>query len=154
MSEAVPEVKTEGRSGDGLDGNLESEGQRAKGSGHAGSINSVTKSGQSDVAQSVEVESTTQSDTSDTVKTRKDHGDFRLVDGKVGGDGSVGALLLQDLKGLGISGRDGGDWSERVRTSTSKRGSPAIHARDPGCRDLPAETEESGGAASRGSSGG
>lgn len=44
--------------------------------------------------------------TRDSMTTGKNHGDFRLVNGQVGRDGSVSSLLLEDFKGLSISGRN------------------------------------------------
>lgn len=111
VSETVPEVEGEGSSGNKLETDLGSNGESTKSRGDGGSVNGDTGKGQKDVRESTQVEDTAKSDTSDSVQTRKDHGDFGLVDSQVGGDGSVGALLLEDLKGLSISGGDGGERS-------------------------------------------
>lgn len=56
--------------------------------------------GRSEVCESEDVETTAQSDTSDTVQTGEGPGDLGLVDGKMRGDGTLEALLDEDLFGI------------------------------------------------------
>jgi hypothetical protein len=57
-----------------------------------------------EVGDSKQVEGAGQGNAGDTVETRGDPGDLRLVDGEVGRDGAVDALLDENLLGLGFGG--------------------------------------------------
>lgn len=112
MSESVEGMQSERSSGDKLDGELQGNGKSTKGSGEGSSVHRNANEGKGDVGNSTKIESTSKSDTSNSVETRKDHGNFGLVDGQVGGDRSVCTLLLEDLESLRIGGSDSRKGSE------------------------------------------
>lgn len=114
MSEAVPEVESKGKSSNRLEEDLESNGESAEASSEGSSVNGHAKGREQNVAESSKVEDTTKSNTGNSVETRKNHGDFGLVNGQMGRDGTVGSLLLEDLQSLIVSGRDSGQGSITV----------------------------------------
>lgn len=146
MSETVPEVEGKGKGSDRLDENLESNGKSTKASSKGSSVNGHTKRRKQNVAESSKVEDTTESNTSNSVETRKNHGDFGLVDGQMRGDRTVGSLLLEDLQSLIVSSRDSSQGSIKISTihSTMIQYIP-VSAKDRGSGSKGGRAQSAGG---------
>ena len=109
VAHTVHAVVGEGEGEGGLEGDLGGEGKSAHGSNHGSGLQVPADGGRGEVCGGPQVESAGEGDTGDTVQGTANPADLRTVDGQVGGDGTVQALLGQDLgRVLGVRRRSDG----------------------------------------------
>lgn len=127
MPQAVERVVGE-RHGDGeLGEGLEGEGPRGEAGGEHGALEVPADGGRDEVEDAEGVEAAGEGDAGDTVERRAVPGDLRLVDAEVGSDGTVEALLCEDLvRGLGRAHGCGGGVSVGAVVSGRKRSSGGL----------------------------
>lgn len=105
---AVHAVVGERQSHDRLQKNLGGNGERTEGGGNRGRLQVPAEQGRSEVCSRPQVQGAGEGDARDAVQRTADPSDLGLVDGQVRGDGTVQALLGQDLgRVFGIGGRGG-----------------------------------------------
>lgn len=121
MSDTVEGVEGEGECNESLQGELGNQGDGGESVGKGGRVNVNAKSRASGVSAQQSVESTTESDTGDSVQTRKVPGQLGLVDVEMGGGGSKGSLLVKDVQSLGRGGGLGLEASVGGKRTLSER---------------------------------
>jgi len=114
MPEAVVRVEEEGEGEEALDAELNGEWPGGDGGNHRLRLEVPSGVGGGQVGEAEDVERAAEGDSSDTVQGGSIPGDLGLVDGQVGGDGAVQALLVDNLLGLLLGSGFGG-------------GEPALH---------------------------
>lgn len=107
VAEAVEGVVGEGEGHGGLEEDLGGDGESTHSGNHGGRLKVPAESGRGEVCGGPEVERAGESDTANTVQGGADPADLGAVDGQVGRDGAVQALLDQDLGGV-LGGRGDG----------------------------------------------
>lgn len=104
MSQSVQAMEEEGERKEGLESRLDSRRPSCNRCDHGLRLEVPSRVRRDEVGDAEEVERAGQGNTSDAVERRGDPGDLRLVDGQVGGDGAVDALLCEDLGSLRLRG--------------------------------------------------
>lgn len=105
MAHTVHAVVDEGEGHETLKADLGDDGKSSEGSGHGGGLEVPAQHGSGEVCGRVEVQAAGEDDAGDTVGATADPGDLGAVDGEMGGDGAVLALLGEDLSWVrGVGG--------------------------------------------------
>lgn len=107
VADTVHAVVDEGEGHETLEADLGDEGEGSEGSGHGGGLEVPAQQGSGEICSRVKVQATGEEDTGDTVGTTADPGDLGAVDGKVGRDRAVLALLGKNLSWVGGVGGGG-----------------------------------------------
>lgn len=110
VADTVHTVVGEGESKSGLEGNLGGDGESSHSSNHGSGLQVPAENGGGEVCGGPQVERAGEGDTGYTVQGTADPANLGLVDGQMRGDGTVQALLGQDLGRVLSVGR-GGDRS-------------------------------------------
>lgn len=101
MPNAVERVVGKRQSEEGLDADLGDCPERSERRSKRGGVEVPPEHGGREVGGCEEVEGPREHDSRDTVRGGAEPGDLGSVDGEVGGDGAAGALLGEDLGGIG-----------------------------------------------------
>jgi hypothetical protein len=99
MPDTVEAVEEHGESKEALQRDLRRRGPRSNRRNHAGSLKVPSRVRRSEVGETEQVQRAGQSDACDAVQGRGVPGDLRAVDGEMGRDGALEALLCEDLGG-------------------------------------------------------
>ena len=94
---AVERVEEHGEREEALQRHLGSRGPRRDGRNHRGGLKVPSGVGRGQVCETEEVQRARERDARDAVERGRVPGDLRAVDGQVGRDGAVQALLAEDL---------------------------------------------------------
>jgi len=117
MPHTVEAVEEEGECEESLESRLDSHWPSSNCRDHRLRLHMPSSVGGNQVCDTEEVEGAGQGDASNTVERRRNPGDLGPVDGKVGRDGAVDALLCEDLSGFRLRGVFGCCESTRCRQS-------------------------------------
>lgn len=112
MPDPIEAVEAESEGGQGLDADLDEDGQRGKACGEGGRLQMPAKQGGDEVGEAEDVETRGERGAGDTVECGQIPGDLRSVDGEMGGHGAMAALFGQDLFGGGLRDLRRGCWSK------------------------------------------
>lgn len=106
MTDTVHAVVDKGEGHDGLEADLGEDRKGTESGSNRSGLEVPAQQGRNKVCRREKVHATRQDDTGDTVSATADPGDLGTVDGKVGGDRAVAALLSEDLVGVrGVGSR-------------------------------------------------
>jgi hypothetical protein len=99
VPDAVEAVEEHGESKEALERNLRRRGPRRDRRDHARRLKVPSRVWRSEVRETEQVQRAAERDARDAVQRRRVPGDLRAVDGEVGRDGTLEALLCEDLGG-------------------------------------------------------